>query len=198
MSFLVITDNKIELVVGAEKLPAIEELISRDRSEGKKFIRDAYTYIYYVYSPDSICRNKYPEDRKQFVINNFLPSRKKEDFEENKYVKAVIEVYNDLNLSLSERFYNDLKSDMEEMLIYLRNIPWTKKLKINQEVEVMVGAELQKIMVNVTIDHDNSQAKLDAIARAEKIIDLEEKLKDKVAKELKEKTVKKRRLFENQ
>lgn len=187
MAFLTVIQDKVQPKEGAMELQAVKDLYNRDKTDSKKFFNDCITYIYWVYSKESICANKYPEDRKRFVIANFLPTRKIEDFDSHKHVVAVIDLYNELNLTLSERFYEDLKRDMEEMLNHLRSIPWTRKKAIEKNVEVYIKGEPFNTPVKVEIEHDNSEEKLACITRAEKIIDLEEKLKAKVYKEQKEK-----------
>jgi len=87
---------------------------------------------------------------------------------------------------------------MDEMVKYLNGIPWTKKLKIKQEVVVYIGAEPHEVMVDTTIDYDNSETKLAAISRSDKLFDLEAKLKLKVFQERKEKKGNRRRLFEEE
>lgn len=197
MGMLFLKENRVVLSEGCMDISEVKTLYNRDKTETKKFFNDVLTYIYWVYSKDSVCANKYPEDRKKFVIANFLPSRNYKEFEEHKHVRELIVMYNDLEKTLTERFYDDLKGDMEEMLNYLRNIPWTKKIKIEKDVDVYVGGESHKVRVDANLDHDNSDTKVSALSKAEKLIDLEEKLKLKIFKEIKEKSGTRRKLFEN-
>jgi hypothetical protein len=131
------------------------------------------------------------------VIERHLPKRKIEDFEDNLRVVAVIEEYLDRQMTKTERFLYQLEKDMESLLTRISTIPYTKVVKAKIPY---IDADGESTMIPAEVEIDNSKEKEDAIKLGERMLDYEEKLRNKVLKERVEskKTGKHQRLFDRQ
>ena len=184
MSFLTLNNGKVEFTEEGKTLPAVIELYNRDKHVNKRFVEDTATYIFYTYKREGVYQNKLPQSKKQYVINKHLPDRKVDDFEKNITVKALIDLYIELEFTPLEQLYEGLKRDIEDLLKRVSNIEYEKKILVEWDSEVE-GGETRHFKQWVLMD--NSVEKEKAMNLAIKLVDFDEKLKVKVYKENKEK-----------
>jgi len=184
MSFLTLNNGKVEFTEEGKTLPAVIELYNRDKHVNKRFVEDTATYIFYTYKREGVYQNKLPQSKKQYVINKHLPDRKVDDFEKNITVKALIDLYIELEFTPLEQLYEGLKRDIEDLLKRVSNIEYEKKILVEWDSEVE-GGETRHFKQWVLMD--NSAEKEKAMNLAIKLVDFDEKLKVKVYKENKEK-----------
>ena len=175
MSFLVIDekDNSIKCTREGELLPEVINLSKSDRNAGKKFVRDALKYVYHVYKREHMFSNNAVIHRKKKVIDMFLPDRKQNDFEGNKNVQALIKRYIDEEYLPVEWYYEGIKNDLKQLQEDIGNIP--KKHTITVEYRQEEDGPLLKKKIEIS----NWKERWTAMQEAEKLIDMEERIKQK-------------------
>jgi len=187
MSFIVLNNGKAEFTKEGQTLPAVIELYNSDKHVIKKLVDDTATYIFYVYKNDGVYENKLPQARRQMVIEKHLLERSIKDFENNRIIKSIINLYIELQYTPVEQLYLGLKRDIEDLLKRVGNIEYEKEVMVEFEAEVVVNNEKEVKHFKQRIMMDNSSEKEKAMSLATKLIDFDEKLKAKIYKEKKEK-----------
>ena len=197
MPFLELKDGVVRPTEEGSLLPPVQRLYNSDKTEGKKFFHDCLMYIFLVYNQNGVYKDSFEGYKKKMVIERHLPKRKIEDFEDNLRVVAVIEEYLDRQMTKTERFLYQLEKDMESLLTRISTIPYTKVVKAKIPY---IDADGESTMIPAEVEIDNSKEKEDAIKLGERMLDYEEKLRNKVLKERVEskKTGKHQRLFDRQ
>ena len=180
MAFLELKDGVVRPTEEGSLLPPVQRLYNSDKTEGKKFFHDCLMYVFFVYNQNGVYKDSFEGYKKKMVIERHLPKRKIEDFEENTRVVAVIQEYLDRQMSKTERFLYQLEKDMESLLTRVSTIPYTKVVKAKIPY---VDADGETTMIPAEVEIDNSKEKEDAIKLGERMLDYEEKLRNKVMKE---------------
>lgn len=180
MSFLYIEDGVVRSTEEGLVLPQVQAVYSADRSTSKKFFNDVIRYVFFVYKKDGVYQDLFLGYRKKLVLERHLPDRTEEDFEKNLRVVALIEEYQQRQLSKAERLLFQLECDMESLLKKITEIPYTKKVKVNIPVIDSNGNEQR---VTTIVDMENYDEKAKAIMLADKMVDYQDKLRAKVIKE---------------
>ncbi len=134
----------------------------------KDGMKQILIYIYYVYNPEGIYSDMYPEVRKERVISKYsLP----EDIEDDEDILALIEQYNECAKIREERFRDDVLRNMEDLLERIHKTPYEKPGKANVEGQT----------VTVMVDNSEEVAKL--MKLAETLLNLSTKYRDMILKE---------------
>lgn len=180
-----IKDGKAYLSEVADKLPEFKDLKESDKSRDKQWFHDVLMYIFSVYTFDGVLKNLYPEQRKEYTINDILENRLKlKDVENNIYVNRAITKYTHLTMGFIKRDYEQTKVDIESLNNHISKIPFVKKILMkNQTVSFEYKGEFVTAVLDVPVEIDNSKEKSDALKLKEVLYDLEEKLKAKIIKE---------------
>lgn len=180
MSFLYIENGVVGITEEGMALPAVQDVYNSDRTTTKKFFNDVIRYVFFVYKKDGVYQDLFLGYRKKLTLERHLPDRKEDDFEKNIRVINFISEYQQRQLSKAERFLFQLEIDMEALLKRITEIPYTKKVKVNIPVVDQNGAEQR---VSTVIDMENYDEKAKAIMLADKLIDYQDKLRNKIFKE---------------
>lgn len=174
---------------GLRETPFID-MYKSDRTKDKRKFHDAITFLYFMYSRESIFRNRMPYQRKIAILTDRL--QQDADYYDKKLLKTegfkeCEEFYKKDQLSESEWAYEMWKEDVEQYITYLRAIPYTIKTK------------QKKDGVLVDVEQDNSSVKMPAVKHYKELIQLEAEIKKKISEEKKSKTQGKRekKMFED-
>jgi hypothetical protein len=191
MSFIELKNGEIEVTEEGKTLPEIKELYAADRtSSHKRWYKDALTFLYYVYKRDGIYANLFPSERKERVIQRYMPGRSIKDFENNKAFVKVRDLYMDLQFTTVERMILKVDDDMEMLLKKISEVPLTKRVKVKIKIDDDGRTEER------FIDMDNSEEKFKVMQIAEKLIEYQAKLREKIVRDERKKKTHKR-LFDN-
>lgn len=178
MELLYLDDNgQVLVATEAESYPEVQAL----RSGSIPFPK-VIKYVYHTYSPGHpLSGYSWIERSTKVCRTYFSDDETPEYFEKDKIVKAFIKRYVEDTLTSSERFYEKLKKDMDDLKEHISNIPFSHKKSVAKDtiVKVLVsGKKVEgKLYESVEIEIDNSQEKLDAIKRAAELITMEEKIR---------------------
>lgn len=185
--------SKVGITPEGENLP---EVIQLKKREDKDF-KDILTYIYFVYSKETIYHNKLPSERRDLVFRDYIGGKSRsKDFEDNRYIRDVIKRYLDLQFTPTELLYNRICKEIEDLLNYISSIPYEKEENIMIDVETEENGEKIIKKKKVRVKTDNSEEKGKALQLAEKLLSYEEKLKSKVMKEISNKKKSSERIFD--
>lgn len=184
--FLYIEDGIVKVTEEGMDLPVVRDLYNADKTKTKKFFMDSLKYTYYVYKKNGVYDGIFEGYRKKMVVERHLPGREIQHFEDNKRVRALITEFQNLQLTKIERFYYQLEKDIEQLIERIHSIPYTRKVKARIPVE----QDGETTYVEQMVEMENYKEKTEAIMTAEKLIDYEGKLRDKI---LKDKTSKKKK-----
>jgi len=193
MSFLVYDEvtEKVSCTPEGMLLEEVQDLYNSDkRGDNKPWFNKCITYIYHVYKKDHIFSNSSLPVRRKKVCKDLMNDIDPDKFESNERVKALIKRYVNEQYTPSEWFYEGIKQDMLALKQHIRNIPFHKDIKVKKTVEVSLFDGEKEIQRSVEVDidekMDNSKEKMDALKRANELLDLEEKIRLKIIKENKE------------
>lgn len=203
MSWLYFDDNINKVVIKPDALdiPEVKKVYKKDRqTKEKPYFNKVIKYMWHCFSPDHSLSNHFPQQRIQKVKDIHFEGQDMSKVENDKDVKAMIEVYLDDSLTPSERFYEGIKGDMADLLAHIRTIPMYHSINSARIVKVEYPNEKGKMVevdakTKLPIKLDNSKEKFDAISRADKIMELAEKLLARVKQE-KRKEKQKKAMFD--
>jgi len=195
MSWLYIDtdENRVCIKPEAVSIPEVQKIYKKDRrNETKPYFNKVITYVYHCYAPDHAFSNSFPEQRRRRVADVYFNGDDVLSLEDDKDVRALIDAFKHDCMGPSERFYENLKKDMEDLINYIQTIPMFTEIKVEKSVPVKyVDNEGQlhetTVDVKVPVSHDNSKIKMDAIKRADELLELEEKMRQRVKSEKRKK-----------
>ena len=193
--YLDIKSGEVKCTVEGMLLLEVKDLWNADkRTASKPFFHKAITFIYHMYKKDHVFSNSGPVLRKKKVMHDFLPGIDIKSLEGNMRVIRLADRFIQEQYSPNEWFYEGIKRDMEDLKKHISSIPFFKIEKVDRNVVVNIPSNRDMIEHTVVIKQeekvDNSQEKLAAMEKALKLFDLEEKIKQKISKESKEKRLK--------
>lgn len=178
----------IEVLPEAMAFDKVKAVYNADKTSDKKDFQKIITWIYHVYKSEHPLENLFPSERKKRVIVEFFGGEDVSDFEKSKKVQDMITLYKKDSMLPSERFYQNLQQDMEDIQEHLQSIKMTKI--INDEIKITVEYVNDKgeiVETEARAKHpvvvDNSKEKLDVIKRADDLLQLEEKFRLRMKKE---------------
>lgn len=200
-------DKELDKVVIADEAMGFDEvkkIYRKDRrNESKPYFNKVITYIYHAYATVHGLSNIFPAERKKRVCNAYFNGEDvASQLENDADVVALIDLYKKDSGTITERFYEGLKPQMEDLLNHINSIPMTRKQRVKKKINVEFidtngNQQHQEVDINVMIEIDNSEEKLKAFNTADKLIDLEQKMKVKVIQERKDKKKNTRRMFDH-
>lgn len=159
-------NGKVTLVPEAMTVPEIKVLYSSDHDRSKSVFNNYITYIFYVYRLGGIYEHQFVGVRKRLTCVHQL--KKSEDYwqtiENNKEVMAVIDWYIKYSKSKEEQLLEALDADIEHYLDYLKKIPYTKQIR----VEESQGEDKDPIITYRS--EDNSDEKMKAIKNSRELV----------------------------
>lgn len=163
---------------------------TKDKSEFAKWI----TYAYHMYKRDHKLANFGSRDRLQRVQAIYFSGEDISTIETQDAFKDFKLTFIDLQHTVTSRFIENLKKDMEELLTHIRNIPLTRK----ELVPIDIKEGIRTIKVERWVDVDNSDEKFKALRNADNILSLYDKFAEKLKAEQREEKRKSgsRRLFD--
>lgn len=176
-------NNKVELLPEATTLPEVNILKESDKTKGKKYFHLWITYIYFVFKEDGVYHNQFITTRKRMTCVNQLgkePDYWKE-IEKNERVMALINWYVKHSRNKEEQLLDALDKDIEYYLDYLKNVPYSKKIKVEEKVEDGGVRTFFK-------EEENSDEKIKAIKNSKDLIIYRKELKKLVRETAKKKT----------
>lgn len=182
-------EGKVTITDQALKNTPFYLLNKGDRSEDKKLFNDAVTFIFFMYSRESIYARRTPYQRESMILANVF--HKDESFlkklERLPGYNEAVEFFKEHQFSEEEWAFEQWKSDVDDYLSYLRKIPYTITVKKNMD-GVLVDTEI-----------DNSSVKMPAVKHFAELIELGKKLSDRVKESKKSSAVGKRekKMFED-
>lgn len=181
--------NEIDISPEAKEFEEIKSILQYDLTEGKRFFRRAMKYVYHMYYRNHPLQNLLPQEREKRVIKTYLNDESVTSVKNSKHVRRFIKSYLYDQFTTNERFYLSIKKDLEDLKEYIGNIPFTRKIRKTEIIDVMCkcpGSDkevLVKVEIDVEIPVDNSAEKITAVGRANTLIELEEKIRNNVLKE---------------
>lgn len=172
----------------------VTDLMAQDQSKDKKNFDRWITYAYHMYKRDHAFSNFGPGERAQRVSSMYFLGEDISDIETINAFKDFKLVYMDMQHTVTSRFIENIKKDMEGLLEYIHKIPLSKSVLV--QLDVPDGNVMVK--VEKWMDIDNSKEKFDALKRAEDILNLLSKLTLKMKEEQREEKKKggSRRMFD--
>ena len=169
-------NNKVSLLPEALTLPVVAALRESDKTKGKAFYHMWIKYIYFAYRNEGIYNNQFLTTRKRMTCVNQL---KKDDnywktIEGNDLVMALINWYQKYSKEKEEQLLDALDKDIDTYLEYLKDIPYTKSIKVEETVDEELKSYFK--------EEDNSTEKMKAIKNSRDLILYRKELK-KLVKE---------------
>jgi hypothetical protein len=138
MSFLLIKENKVICTDDGHTLKEIQKIYNNDKTgKGKTYFNDVITAIYYLYKPRGVYWNKSLQERIEIVNSDHLKNQKWEQLLKMDGVRELVEKYINLSWTINDKLYDDIKSDVDEVLNELHKVPTTITIEINAEAEVL-------------------------------------------------------------
>lgn len=136
MSFLYLDKYKVRCTEEGFTLKEVKKVWNNDKTgKEKTYFNDVITGIYFIYKPGGIYWNK-PLNERIDMVNRDHVNGKWNDLIKRDGVQELIDKYRDLALTVNQRVIDGLKTDAEELLKYMEQIPMTIKYKIEKEIEV--------------------------------------------------------------
>ena len=183
--FLYFEDDIVKIKPDAVLYPQVKALYKSDRTgEGKAFFQKCITYMYYAYKKDGDFCNMYPTKRKEHA--SLAAEVDWKALEENTRVKSLIDFYIETQYSLSEKLYEGVKKDMEDLLKSINDEPFIKKIQVEVEIDIpeAIGSPIMaKWPVKQKVEFNNAENKMKLLKVAEQLMDMEDKLKKKIVKD---------------
>lgn len=164
--------KKVEIDPQALTVDYWKELHSADRTPGKKYFQNAITFIYFFAYPESPYENYLDRQKISHIKKNNLPEDVVDKILKDSKITRCISGYKDSVLPVQKRHYEMFKQQVDQFYTDVMSLP-TNSEKAEQKYKLM--------------------------SYADKLMDLEEKMKKKVENERKS-TVKqqhRKRLFED-
>jgi len=187
--FLEVENGEVFITEEGKMLKSYQELNGRDRHMGKPWVNACLVFTFFMWKRGGMFSNLLPVQRADRICSEMLDGKyKPDDFEKDFYYNALKNDYVNLQYSPTEILYEGLKVDIQDILTRLKNIPFTRRERVEVTAEFPNQEGImtkQKVMAN--IEFDNSEEKMRAITLAEKLIDYETKLRTKILAETKEK-----------
>lgn len=185
-------EGKIYFIKEAKSIPEVVSLYKNNKEE---FVLKAIEYVYWMYSENSVYREMLPSQRKSYICKRHLGGDEAELYEENKEVKALIKLYDEIQLSREERLRVQIQRDMDDLLVRLGNIKFTKEVMVDIEGTTKEGLTVKK---KALVEMDNSKEKAETLAISKTLILLSKELETLIKANSKNKKIEqKRRLFDN-
>lgn len=186
---LIYDDGKVSISDQALKLSPFSFLYKSDRTKDRNRFQDAITFLYFMYCKESIFFRRTPLQRRDYIAGNVF--KKTPDYidkiESMEGFAEARDFYIADQLNEDEWAYEQWKMDVEQYLVYLRDIPYTITTKKNVE----------GILVDTSID--NSAVKMPAVKHFGELIDLGKKIRDRVKETQKKNAVgnREKKMFED-
>lgn len=117
MSFLVLKDNKVECTRDGYMLPEVQRLSDH------KLFGEIITALYFLYTPRGLYWNKSISERAKRVNSSHLATTTVEEINKIKWVKELTDVYISLCQTIYEQMEESLKTDIEDMMKSLSDVP---------------------------------------------------------------------------
>lgn len=188
--FLYFDNDIVKMKDDAVLYPSVKALYKSDRTgEGKIFFQKCITYMYYAYKKDGDFCNMYPTKRKEHSA--IISETNWKELEENPRVKAMIDFYVETQYSLSEKLYEGIKKDMEELLKSVNDEPFVKYVPIELEIDIpeSLGSTIMvKYPIKQKVAYNNAENKMKLLKISEQLMEMEDRLKKKVSKDNMQKT----------
>ena len=167
-------DGKVNLLPEAMTLPEVKTLWREDKTSSKTTFNLIITYIYFVYRIDTIYKNMYLTTRKRATCVNQLGKSEDywKDIEDKESVKLLIDWYTNNAKSKEEQLLDALDDDIDKYIEYLKNIPYTKKVRVEETKNDETG-EVTTSYKN----EDNSDEKMKAIKNSKDLLLYRKELK---------------------
>jgi len=187
--YLELINGEVQITEEGKQLTVYKELDSNDRHTGKPWVKACITFAFWMHKKNGPFSNMLPQQRAERVCNEILQGKYKPvQFEVNYEYGRFAKDYITSQYSMTEQLHESIKKDIEELLSRIKEIPFTKKQRIKATVKIPDpdGVIIDR-QVDTVIDIDNSEEKYKAIALAEKLVDYEQKIRQKIMAETKEK-----------
>jgi len=174
MCFLDIEEEDGKIIISKEgmQLASVKALYNTDKNAGKTFFKKCMTYIFYVYNPEGIYKNKLLSIRQKEVCEKYLDGEDWDKYNSNKKLQDVVIDYLDLCLTPTEQLVIKFNKEIDNILQRLSEIPNTREMIFDFDVDGRI--EKKKIIA------DNSKEKKEAIEIGIKLLDYQKLLKEKV------------------
>lgn len=198
MEILRLENGIVILDEEAEALPCIKSIKTWDRSERLLNYQNILTGIYFIYKPDGIYENLNYGEKKEVIFDKGHITKAWNNYEKNKHVIELIDVYSKTVLTPARKFLEKIKTDMDNFLEHLSDIPLYKKEYLDQDVEIDVDGEKRTVRVQKSTKVSNMKEKEDAYKSAFSISQMFEKQNKIVMQEVLQEKAKKaqRRKFD--
>lgn len=160
MSFLKIKDKKVYCTEEGMANPFVEKVYNSDKTgKGKTFFNDVITAIFYLFTPRGIYWTKPLEERIKIVERNHI-SGKWRELVHKSGVKEMADFYIDMTQTVNDKLEDSMKTDMNNLLRELNNVPTTIEATIGEDAEVLCDdGVLHKVKVPKTITIPNFKGK---------------------------------------
>lgn len=190
------TTNEITFISPSQEL---KEVVDLKNNFNNSMIKNIMVYVYNVYSPYSIYNGYTPDERRERVIDDLFDNKYSiDEFEKNSIIKAFIDKYIDITLTVVQRDYERAKRDIEDLHEHISNIPFVRKITIKKEIEFRDDdGNKKKKEIDIEIEIDNSEEKIKALGVREKLYKLHDILKRMVDSEEIEREITAKTMFEN-
>lgn len=174
MCFLDINEDDGKIIISKEgmQLASVKALYNTDKNAGKTFFKKCMTYIFYVYNPEGIYKNKLLSIKRKEVCEKYLDGEEWDKYDGNKKLQDVVIDYLDLCLTPTEQLVIKFNKEIDNILQRLSEIPNTREMIFDFDVDGRT--EKKKIIA------DNSKEKKEAIEIGIKLLDYQKLLKEKV------------------
>ena len=190
MSFLGYKNGGVFVEESAMSIPELSRLYKADNTKNKAYFEDCIAYLFFMYKRKGIYSGRLPRQAQDIIEKTHLKKTKAKEIEDDPNFKDVKKLYLDSQLTLTENFYEKVREDMQGLLNYISEIPYSKTAYVDTTVEVPGPDNIPtKFPVRAKVQLDNSKEKAEAIALCERLINLEEKLSARIAKEDQEKKI---------
>ena len=181
---LYLEKERVQITEEGMMLPEVKEIWNRDKHSAKPYFNKVITYLFWMYKKDGEYQN-HPIKRRMELAGNMAGVNPK-DMEDCPHIRKLISAYVENETTLTERLYLGIKKDINDILEYVKDIPFVVKEKVEVDVDVPKFAgstDTVKHTIKVEVEVDNTEKKWKAMERADKLIDFEEKIRKKVIKE---------------
>jgi|GEM_PF-3589846 membrane-associated HD superfamily phosphohydrolase len=164
--------KKVEIANDAFDVKEWKELYSSDKTGTKRYFQNAITLIYFMVYPESPYANHLDQQKLVQIKRDRLPAKVVDKLMKDSKVTDCIEAYKDSVLPLAKRHYEMFKIEVDNFYKDIMKLPSNTE-KAEQKYKLM--------------------------SYADKLMDLEEKLKKRVEKEFKStsRQTQRKRLFED-
>ena len=190
---LYLEDGKVKVSEAAMQIQEFKDFKRYDRSDNGIFFVKAMNYIFFTYKVfgdakenKSYLSNLPLSQRKIIAANTHCKPYTAADMEDNKYVKACIEVYLLYSRTQAERLLDALKEDLNKYIQYVETIP----LEINKTVNVEVSyndkeGKVVTDIVPVQVEIPNVEVRLNAVKNVQTYREMYTKLEQQAGRDQK-------------